>query len=73
MTWIDELETIFEEHLHLKHQDMQGLNDEVRMFIDFLVYSAFTEDTHTINCPFVGCDWHYKFNIKYEMDFPVQD
>jgi len=68
MTWIDELETFFKYHLHNHHQDMQGLNDEVRMFTDFLIYSAFTEDTHTINCPFVGCDWTHQYTIKYDMN-----
>ena len=67
MNWIDELETIFTTHLHDYHQDMQGLNDEVRMFTDFLIYSKFEEDDHSILCPFVGCKWEFKFNIKYQM------
>jgi len=73
MSWIDELEEVFTKHLIEKHDDMQGLYDEVRMFTDFLIYSSFTEDNHIINCPFVGCDWDHQFNIKYQMKDFVQD
>ena len=69
MTWIDELEAIFTTHLHDHHQDMEGLNDEVMMFTEFLIYSKFEEDEHSILCPFVGCKWEFKFDIKYQMEF----
>jgi len=39
------------------------------MFTDFLIYSKFEEDEHSICCPFVGCKWEFKFTIKYQMEF----
>ena len=69
MTWIDELESIFTSHLIEHHNDMEGMVHEIRMFTDFLIYNSLTEDEHTINCPFVGCLWNFKFDIKYQMEY----
>lgn len=69
MTWIDELEWIFSNHLAGEHEGMQGMNDEIKMFTDFLIYSKFEEDEHSICCPFVDCKWEFKFEIKYQMEY----
>ncbi len=69
MTWIDELEQICTNNLCKHHNDMQGMVDEIRMFTDFLIYSKFEEEEHSIQWPFVGCKWEFKFDIKYQMEF----
>jgi hypothetical protein len=69
MTWIDELEWIFSNHLASEHEDMEGMNDEINIFTQYLIYEKFEEDEHSICCPFVDCKWEFKFTIKYQMEF----
>ena len=69
MTWIHELEAIMTMHLMDNHNDMSGMVQEVDLFTQFLVYSKFEEDEHTINCPMCDCEWEFKFEIKYQMNY----
>ncbi len=67
MKWIDDLEICMREHLFNHHIDQPDIQQEVRMFVDFLIYDKFSEGEHTICCPYVGCAWETKFQIKYHM------
>jgi hypothetical protein len=67
MKWIDDLEICMREHLFNHHIDQPDLREEVRMFVDFLIYGKLSEGEHTIHCPFCNCDWEIKFQIKYHM------
>jgi len=67
MKWIDDLEEVMREHLMEFHLDQPDIREEVRYFVDFLVYDKFSEGEHTICCPYVGCNWETKFQIKYHM------
>jgi hypothetical protein len=48
---------------------MEGMNDEINIFTQYLIYEKFEEDEHSICCPFVDCKWEFKFTIKYQMEF----
>ena len=71
MGWYRAILDRLEQHLidkHGKSVDVWTLKEEYDMTEEYLVYEKFGHaHQEWISCPFVGCKWHQRFTINYDL------
>ena len=71
MSWYTPLLHKFKQHLIDKHGHIDKkylLQEEYDMQEEYLLYEKFPHgELELLCCPFVGCNWTYKFTVNYDI------